>query len=344
MKCASCGYYNLPNTTVCGRCRRSLAPATAPAETSFADLYPPRARNRPRLWRLLTWWERNASRVTLPHIEPGVLTTSREETARSLIAMAGIVPGLGAAVYRRRKDAVAQSTGSLALAGLFAVTIHYDISNLFGFLLLTLLAYCQFYTLRLIYPPPADEDRRFLRAVRHALLSIVAVALTSIALMRLSGELYLVQSSALEPVFHEGDTIVVRDSAKIHRGEIVAAQLDSTGLGDGEHDVIIQGLTVDRVLGLPGDTVTVDGGAVWVNGAHSSMANARIQGTEDATVKVPPGTVCVWRPGVSVNYDDGPATPGMLRGLSTVECIGDTSIIGRVVAVVSPARDRRIVK
>lgn len=350
MKCASCGYYNLPNVTVCGRCQRSLSPATAAVDTSFVDIYPPRARNRPKIWRLQSWWQQFAARIPRPRVDPAARQTGRIAMRQSLIAGAGIIPGLGAAIHRRKPEALAQSIAAVLLLVLFAATIHSDISNFFGTCFLLLLVYCQFDTLRLTYPPPDDAQRKELRLFRYATASIAIVALTSIVTMNLAGTLYMVGTNGLEPSLHRGDMMIVRNTGKVHRGEIVAADI-SGAVADysgaiADHNVEIQGLAVERILGLPGDTVDLHAGALSVNGTRltkRSMPLSRLRQTAEATITVPANSVCIWRPRLSVIFDDGPL-PGGAEAVSPFMLVTHSSIIGRVTAVLSPARDRHIMK
>ena len=333
MKCASCGYYNLPNVTVCGRCQRSLSPATASVDMHFIDIYPPRARDRPKTWRLQIWWQRASQ--SLPH--PRIDSATRANIRRSLIASAGIVPGLGAALNRRHPEAIAQSIAAAALLALFAATIHADISNFFGTCFLLLLVYCQFDTLRLTYPVPDDAKRKMLRLTRYAAASTAIIALTLFVAINLAGTLYLVGTDGLEPTMHRGDTMVVRNSPKVKRGEVVAANLGGSANRNGDSRIPVQGLMVERVLGLPGDTLAVHAGTLSVNGApiaRHALPLGHLRNSDESMVTVPPGSVCLWRP--NIDAVRGADSPFML--------IDNSSIVGRVAAVLSPAQDRHIMK
>jgi signal peptidase I len=176
---------------------------------------------------------------------------------------------------------------------------------------------------------------------------VAIVALTSIVAMNLAGTLYLVGTDGLEPALHRGDTMVVRSNPRVRRGEVVAANLDRSDYGDGDHQVWVRGLMVERVLGLPGDTLVVHGGALSVNGtpiAKRAMPLGRLSMADNSTVTVPPGNVCLWRPNIRVTFDDGPVTPEMQSGNSPFMLVTDSSIVGRVAAVLSPPQDRHIMK
>ena len=258
-----------------------------------------------------------------------------------------MIPGVGAMVHGKRREAAIQSGIALALIVLFVATIYHDISNLFAFLFLALVTYCQFDTFRLAYPMPRDMDRNALRTIRYGAMSIVMVVVTAIVTMRLAGDIYLVGTNALEPAMHRGDMMIVRDALRVQRGDVVATSVDSSVYYGGEHGVEIQGLVLERVLGLPGDTLNLHAGSISVNGAPlapPSMPLSRMRPQSDTSFTVPPHSVCIWRPRLTATFDDGPLPSDVTADTSPFMLVTDSDIVGRVVAVVSPPEDRHIMK
>lgn len=71
---------------------------------------------------------------------------------------------------------------------------------------------------------------------------------------------FLVPSSSMEPTLNPGDYIIAVKAHDYRRGDIVVFRNPDD---DGDH-------LVKRIIGLPGDTVRVLGGAVFLNGRYAS--------------------------------------------------------------------------
>lgn len=100
------------------------------------------------------------------------------------------------------------------------------------------------------------------------LLGIVVSFVTD-AMMGQSGyESFRIPSGSMKPTLLVGDRFIARmlpQNESVSRGEIVVFKSPSDG------DVHF----VKRVLGLPGETVFVHGGRVWINGAELDDPHAR---------------------------------------------------------------------
>lgn len=343
---------------MCGRCRRALAPAST-AKVDFAEIYPPRARNRPPAWRLREAADRVAKsipkpKITRPTLPPISWRSMVADTRKSLICSVGMIPGLGAFLFQRYRQASWQVAAAAALLLLTLLTSHWTISDWFALALAGLCVYSEFETLRLCYPPPADEDRKALRHLRYASGAVFMVTVSIIAATWMIGRLYYVNNRGLGPTVRQGDILLVRPqdgSAHIARGEVVAADLSSAGMSydiaAADEGVQIEGLMVDRVLGMPGDTVAVVQGKLSVNGRlapQSMLPLGSMANSPDATVTVPANSFCVSRASLSVSFDDGPMPALGPTASSPLMILPRSAVLGRVIAVVAPARDRRLIR
>ena len=95
--------------------------------------------------------------------------------------------------------------------------------------------------------------------MRHLLVRIIAlctlILLASSTLVSCAGRVYEVIGAAMEPSFSAGQSItaVPVDPTTLQRGDAVVYRLDN---GD---------VHLNRIVGLPGDTVRVEKGRVFVN-------------------------------------------------------------------------------
>ena len=86
---------------------------------------------------------------------------------------------------------------------------------------------------------------------------IIAVVLAVLINKFLIFKVYI-PSSSMEPTLNVGDNLFVTrvyNPEKLHRGDIVV--FDSKELNE---------TVIKRLIGLPGDTIKIDGGVVYVNG------------------------------------------------------------------------------
>ena len=71
-------------------------------------------------------------------------------------------------------------------------------------------------------------------------------------------EIYRMPSSAMLPTLEPGDTlVVVKRFGALARGQVIVYQREGSGRGVSEH--------IRRIVGLPGERVSVKGGQVWVD-------------------------------------------------------------------------------
>ncbi|MBN1285662.1 MAG: signal peptidase I [Anaerolineae bacterium] len=106
--------------------------------------------------------------------------------------------------------------------------------------------------------PRLSRRGRWIKELLQTLLMIVAIyTLLNLALPR-----YMVEGRSMEPNFHDGQRLFVSRLAYMFdapgRGDVVVIR--NPRLAGGED-------LIKRVIGLPGETVTIELGRVFINGA-----------------------------------------------------------------------------
>ena len=129
----------------------------------------------------------------------------------------------------------------------------------------------------LLVPPAAPHRRRPLRTVADTLQATAQAALLLFIFTALVGR-YEIHQTSMEPNFHEGQRVMVSQIGSVlpawvvdrahaaggavapfdlQRGQVVVFHEDA----ERQSDALIK-----RVIGLPGDAVSIRDGAVFVNG------------------------------------------------------------------------------
>jgi signal peptidase I len=134
--------------------------------------------------------------------------------------------------------------------------------------------------------PRAEASEEFPRHLRRALREIVQTALQAVVLYLVLSTLmgrFEIRQISMEPTFHAGQRVVVSRWERL-----VAPWLSGASIAHAEGDQPIEPLglqrgrvvviepspargsesLIKRVIGLPGDTLSIVGGSVWVNGAR----------------------------------------------------------------------------
>lgn len=109
-------------------------------------------------------------------------------------------------------------------------------------------------------PTRPGVARRFVRLVRELLETILPAILIALLLNVFVGQATRVQGQSMEPGLHTDQRLVVEKvSYRFHgprRGDIVVIRVPSQG----------EDLLIKRVVGLPGETVNIHDGQVYVDG------------------------------------------------------------------------------
>jgi signal peptidase I len=111
--------------------------------------------------------------------------------------------------------------------------------------------------------PPTGRKRKSLRlAIEWGAILVVAVV-AAILIRSFVVQPFYIPSGSMEPTLHVGDRVLVNklsyDFHGVHRGDIVVFNKPPNDTTPGVKDLI------KRVIGLPGDTVTIANNHVYIN-------------------------------------------------------------------------------
>jgi signal peptidase I len=111
-------------------------------------------------------------------------------------------------------------------------------------------------------PVPPAPSRRRRWVIGLALIVVAASGLGWAVIARASTlRVYVVPSSSMAPTIEPGDRFCVDERTGItpNRGELWIFAMPPSGLG-------VPGLAIKRVIGLPGETISVEDGQVRIDG------------------------------------------------------------------------------
>lgn len=332
MKCTQCGYFNLPNALVCGRCGMDLAHPTVQAGGSLGEsLYPPRARDR-------TWRDQVQMRVRLPSLPERAPMPPLGATLRPWLLMsAAVLPGGGHFLLRDGKRGMALLAAFVGMVCLALFLLHWWVSDLLLWAALFLVGYSVWDVTQRVFPSASDNpESRYYRQLRLGFLSVGTVAGTLASLYWLAGQwypLYHLTNDQSLPTLRAGDDVVEQRLAQplqtLRRGDILVVQ-------EGDYPAI------ERLIGLPDDHVVAADGVLSVNGHRVdhegqplSAAGQRALGGID--VIVPPGQVYLWLPQAGTYDGEGQFQPPP----AFFGAVSAGTVEGRLIAVIGPAPHRR---
>lgn len=262
MQCVNCQFENLPGVTTCGRCQSSLVLATicvTPIRASRLGL-------QTRMRRLFYRCE-SAIRQAIPWIPKDFIDaiSSPHWTAAAL----SIVPGLGHFVFgQRRLGAILLGLWLLLLMLALLAFPYGSALYIFSFAIAV-------HSFAVI-----SHFSRSLSAMRIAIRCVfgmmaymvlymyVYAPTASLAANYVSG--ITLPSLPSNPLLQTGDGILFEGpwmrQETFNRGDLVVYQINEHQLSG--HNYTHAGMGIDRVIGVPGDTVSVQGGVLLVNGVE----------------------------------------------------------------------------
>lgn len=154
-----------------------------------------------------------------------------------------------------------------------------------------------------------DEDARYL----PLLVALVAVFAALVALLYIVFTVVRVDGDSMAPTLLTDERVLMtRGYDHPRAGDIVAFSIEDPYSAKDE--------LIKRVVGVPGDTLTIEGDLVWVNGTLSAVAPQARIGTGYGSrydVDVPEGTVYVMgdnRPFALDSRDFGPVPLERVEG------------------------------
>lgn len=125
------------------------------------------------------------------------------------------------------------------------------------------------------------ERTRSLQFAGHALESvIVATTIVFLVIRPFVLQAFYIPSSSMEPTLYGNDRVLVNKLSyrfgEFRRNEVVVFHKPATQNWFGSANEDAEDEYVKRIVGLPGDTIEVRNGKVWVNGAPAQETSSRI--------------------------------------------------------------------
>jgi signal peptidase I len=109
------------------------------------------------------------------------------------------------------------------------------------------------------------RQRSALRTVLEWVVVIAAAVIVALVIRTFVAQAFYIPSESMEPLLQRNDRVVVDkltyDFDDIGRGDVIVFEKPANAPGSDIADLI------KRVVGLPGDTIVIDGGSVYINGS-----------------------------------------------------------------------------
>jgi hypothetical protein len=263
MQCVNCGFENIPGMQQCVRCQSSLALGTVEVIPPRAGRYRSASRWR-RLWNWMDWSVRHWPEH-VPRWRPRL--NLLEHVPWEAVALSALLPGLGQIRYGTRWTGWTLLTAWLACLVPAVAFYGTEVSPLlFG-------GAMSVHAAAILALMGADLAEKGLlgRMVYGAVVFAGIGLLVYWPLQWLGGQFYTplhVAGIQAQLGVHHGDVVWYqgpwRRSWTFQRGDIVLYTINGGAVAG--HAYIGNGYGLDRILGVPGDRVTLRKNEVLVNG------------------------------------------------------------------------------
>jgi signal peptidase I len=151
-------------------------------------------------------------------------------------------------------------------------------------------------------------------------------------------------------LFEQGDILLVKkvwfDPARLHRGDVVMWQLKDEYIRDQRHGVFIVSASrvIDRILGVPGDTIEFTEKGILLNGSPLSQDRYPINATQlpiEGSYTVPPGQYFIYPSCLNVRYGGAVREFIGANFKASRSMVSMENILGKVVMLYYPWGRRR---
>lgn len=179
------------------------------------------------------------------------------------------------------------------------------------------------------------DEQKNPRAVKRALEFLIAGTLAiflAVALRIFLFQTFLVPSASMETAIRAYDEIVIFKGAYRVFG-IVHSRPNRNDVVVFRAPFVADDLYVKRVIGLPGETVEIEYGVVYINGEALDEPYAAHTGSNYTRITLKENELFVMGDNRRVSEDSRDYGP-----------IREDDIVGRAIAVFAPAKERRWIK
>ena len=330
MQCRNCGFENIPGQQRCARCQSLV-------DFVGVDVLPPRRsqRNWARTLRLgLAQRARAAGHAAkrldpLPVIEEMRGPALRQQ--RPLRAIDLLVPGMAIRALGWPRAGLALLVAWVACLAGAIVLVGSEWAN---WLLITA---CSLHSTSFVALDFGDLARRtklgqMAVGVGTFLVLLFAIYLPARWLAGSFARVLPVRGIQYNAMISNGDVLLYSGRwarpTTFRRGDLVVYHLDARGTGW----VVREGYGVDRIIGLPGEAVRIEDGAISINGVELSTAEGPIGGTAslpNMNLRAGPGEYVILPSALDLRAHGGNAGRMIHDAYSQISVVPAGHVLGR---------------